>query len=221
VRELIEEWDDTTGTADLLIAVDNDDPMLEAYQTLDLDVRSIPGILSFYYGPRKRIGPTLNQLAVENCSEYMALGFMGDDHRPRTVNWDMLYMHELMEMGTGIVYGNDLLQGENIPTQVAMTSDIVRAMGYMVPPKCIHLFFDNMWKVLGTELDRLVYLPEVIVEHMHPINGKSDVDSGYIEVNSPATYAHDQREFELWMKGEKDAAVQAIREIMITREDMV
>jgi len=109
---------------------------------------------------------------------------MGDDHRARTRGWDNDYLEALETLGTGFVYGNDLFQYEAIPTQVAMTTNIPRALGYMVPPGFQHLCVDVVWKDWGMALNRLTYLPETVVEHMHPLAGKGKDDVNYKEVNS-------------------------------------
>lgn len=118
-----------------------------------------------------------------------AVGFMGDDHRPRTVGWDRAYIEALTALsgrcpsrsrpGVGMVYGNDLLQGENLPTQVAMTTNIPTTLGRMVPWELSHLYTDTYWKYLGESLGKITYLKDVVIEHMHPGAGKSPVDSGY------------------------------------------
>lgn len=130
-----------------------------------------------------------------------ALGFQGDDHRPRSRGWDKRYLDELRSLGSGFVYGDDLLQGPNLPTQVAMTSDIVRALGWMAPPFLRHMYVDNSWKVLGEAIGRIRYLPDVVVEHMHPVAGKSEWTEGHIRVNDGAIYAADHAAFEAWRNG--------------------
>jgi hypothetical protein len=90
------------------------------------------------------------------------------------------------------VYGNDLLQGRALPTQVAMTSDIIRTLGYMAPTTLVHLFFDNFWLSLGSEAGCIRYLPNVIVEHRHPAAGKAALDAGYERVNSVAMQERDE-----------------------------
>ena len=145
-----------------------------------------------------------------------AIGFMGDDHRPRTKGWDEAYLDALHEMGTGIVYGNDLLQGENLPTQCAMTSDIVRALGWMALPSLTHLFVDNVWKVIGNGAGCLRYLPDVVVEHMHPVAGKAGWDEGHVRVNAPEMYERDQTAFTQWLRTsmvEDVAKVRALRTV--------
>ncbi len=49
-----------------------------------------------------------------------AVGFMGDDHMPRTQGWDEHMVNELIRLGSGFVYADDGFQHERIPTQVAM-----------------------------------------------------------------------------------------------------
>lgn len=169
--------------------------------------------------------PSTNMVEALNCAarsvldgempgveEPFAICFMGDDHRPRTKGWDARYLEALRELGTGIVYGNDLLQGENLPTQVAMTSDIVQAIGHMAPPVLTHLYVDNYWKELGDRAGCLRYLPDVVVEHMHPVAGKAEWDEGHRRVNEPGMYQADQRAFrEYAASGRLSADVHAVR----------
>lgn len=186
--ELAEAFSDTGSTARLVFAVDDDDPTRSQYlQALDGY-----GTTTVHYGPApSNMVKALNAAAALHANETFALGFMGDDHRPRTPEWDRLYVEALRELATGIVYGNDLLQGERIPTQVAMTADIVRAVGHMAPPPLTHLFVDNYWRDLGEAAGCLRYLPDVVVEHMHPIAGKADWDEGHVRVNQQAMYQRD------------------------------
>lgn len=201
VWELWGAWKETAnGAADLCFAVDDDDPELDAYRatfrSMATDDPGNPepepwvasgGEKSGFYvkiGPRERMVGTLNTTALHWSDRYRYLGFMGDDHRPRTSGWDQRFC-ECLSGGTGIVYGNDLLQGPEMPTAVAMTSDIVRALGYMAPPAMVHLCVDLCWKDWGQGLGRLTYLNDVILEHMHPANGKAPYDAGYEDANSP------------------------------------
>ena len=186
VRALKEAWDATAALAHLTVAVDADDPSRDAYLAEAGDV---------VLGPRLRMAGTLNKVALERATRYDYIGFMGDDHRPRTAGWDEEIRETLAKMGTGIVYGDDLLQGKNLPTAVFMTSNIIRALGYMAPPGLIHLYLDNFWLDLGTAADVLRYLPDVLIEHMHPTNGKAPMDAGYAEVNDPAMYAADSETY--------------------------
>jgi hypothetical protein len=191
-REFITAFAETRTIAHLRLAVDFDDPAKPEYEAVTgqpfLENRVLEG------QPSSMV-KALNAVAIGLANQEdppFAIGFMGDDHRPRTKGWDQAYIDALRELGTGIVYGNDLLQGENLPTQVAMTSDIVRALGYMVPPTLTHLFVDNFWRDLGLGADCLRYLPDVVVEHLHPVAGKAEWDEGHRRVNAPAMYSADR-----------------------------
>ncbi len=108
-----------------------------------------------------------------------AVGFMGDDHFPRTQGWDQEMVNALIEMKSGFVYADDGFQHEAIPTQIAMTSDIPLALGYMTYPLLSHLYADNFWLDLGKAINRIKYLNNVLIEHMHPAAGKNKSDAGY------------------------------------------
>ena len=194
IHELWSAWQaTTTGAVSLLVAVDDDDPTLDAY--VEVCARFD---LELVVGPRLRLGGTLNKLATERAQRHYALGFMGDDHRPRVVGWNERFVAELRNLGTGIVYGDDLLRGEALPTAVAMTSDIVMTLGYMVPAGLEHLWCDNAWYDLGHGIDRIAYLPDVVIEHLHPAIGKGDWDDTYRECNSEAQNDADLEKYRTW-----------------------
>lgn len=195
----------------LVALVDNDDPELPGYQRVADEHRDHP-MFRMGIGPRLRLGPTLNVAAPKWAARSDAVGFLGDDHLPRTAGWDGRYLEELERLGTGIVYGNDLIQQAALPTQVAMTSDIVLATGHMVPVGMVHLYADNAWLALGQALDAISYLPDVIVEHLHPIAGKAGWDAGYAEANTDARSDADRQVFEQWRERELPRWVQQIKE---------
>ena len=64
--------------------------------------------------------------------------------------------------------------------------------GGMVPPDMIHLYLDNFWMTLGKDLNALRYIPEVVLEHLHPVAGKAEWDDQYREVNAPEVYSADK-----------------------------
>lgn len=151
-------------------------------------------------GPRRRLVGTLNHasavLAAFNPGAVLA--YLGDDHRPRTVGWDMLFLDTLNELGTGLVYGDDGHHGEGLPTAVAMTPDIITTLGFMVPPALTHMYCDNFWLDLGHHADCITYLPEVKITHYHPGTTGAAWDDSYAESNSSASYAHDRAAYEAY-----------------------
>ena len=182
---------DTRATAHLVVAVDDDDALLPRYRALELE--------HLIVGPRLRLAGTLNVVARGLLGQYRTFGVMGDDHRPRSRGWDARFVAGLDALGTGIVYGDDLAQGAALPTAVAMSADIVAALDGVTPPGMIHLYIDNFWHRLGTDLGRLRYFPDVVIEHLHPLVGKAAVDPLYREVNAPSLYAADEATFNAYI----------------------
>ncbi len=187
VPEIMQVWDDTEATADVLFCVDKDDPELAGYKQQAESYQNMASAarVRFVYWARKRLVGTLNQAAVKNAGDYRFLAFMGDDHRPRPADqpWDER-IRICLSGGPGIVYGNDLLQGDAMATAVAMTSDIVQTLGYMAPPAMVHLCVDLVWLDWGHGTGRITYLDDMVIEHLHPAAGKAELDAGYEEANS-------------------------------------
>jgi hypothetical protein len=209
VEALIEAWGDTwdgnNTTATLIVAIDTDDPEFENYP----HPGNVPSWVKVHHGPRRRLGGTLNHLAPFTAERYDVVGFMGDDHRPRTGGWD--FDIERAMVPGGVVYGNDLIHGSNLPTAVFMDSRIVRTLGWFVIPGMTHLFMDNLWKTLGEQLGTLRYLPDVIIEHVHPIAGKAEWDAGYVECNTPDIWQHDEALYREWVAFQMPADIAKIR----------
>lgn len=189
-------WSTFTADTELVFALDGDDETAGDYPQQGCRI-------VFALAPSTMV-KTLNYAALltaappHGCSQVappFAIGFMGDDHRPRTVGWDGLYLDGLRKLGTGLVYGDDLFQHERLPSQIAMTTDIVRALGYMAPEGFRHLFVDDWWMALGKAAGCITYLPDAVIEHLHPYAGKADWDPGYVRVNDQAVHDADQAEY--------------------------
>lgn len=197
IRELLQSLSDCESRhTDLFVVLDEDDETRFGYYDLPAAWFSI----LIYPREGKGMAKPLNRAASFLKDDYEYFAFMGDDHRPRTQGWDSYLIDALDELGTGLVYGNDLHQGEGLPTAVAMTADIVRALNGMVPPNMIHLYLDDFWLKLGKDLDSIKYLKDVVIEHCHPVWGTAPSDAGYQEVNAPEVYSADARAFESYIK---------------------
>jgi glycosyltransferase involved in cell wall biosynthesis len=197
IAELQKALTDTESSSELFVIVDHDDETLEQYDQLE---NNFTEILCFERG-RKGMADPLNagtrMLSELNRFHYFI--YMGDDHRPRTKHWDEVWRTNLDELGTGIVYGDDLFQSEGLPTAVGMTADIVKALNGMTPESFAHLYVDDFWLRLGQDLNAIRYLPETVIEHLHPMAGKSEWDAGYQETNSTESYSADLQTFKTFI----------------------
>jgi hypothetical protein len=216
VPAILDCWRRTGATADLLFAVDDDDPMLAGYREHMVALESAGNFrVDWHTGPRLRLCGTLNQVAADMAPRYRFLAFMGDDHRPRSAGWDERF-RICLSGGPGVVYGNDLLMGEQMPTAVAMTSDIVQTLGYMAPPSLVHLCLDLVWLDWGKGMERITYLGDVVIEHMHPANGKAAMDQGYQECNSSEQATADATAYYAYRdEGGLEADLKKLRQLIV------
>jgi hypothetical protein len=143
--------------------------------------------------PTGNMRAATNQAAKLYQDTFDILGFIGDDHRFRTYGWDVR-IEEALKDG-GMAYGDDGVQGEALPTQWFVTSDIVRVLGWLALPVCNHFYLDNAWIDLANAAKCRHYLPDVVIEHMHFSYGKSEIDDSYryaMMVGSGDAYAYQQ-----------------------------
>lgn len=195
MAELLEVFDKTCRADTRIICrVDDDDLELDGYR------EAVPSHL--FVGPRIGLCQSINEMAEHSWGRYEVLGFMGDDHRPRTVGWDERILAAVERDWQAVVYGDDLLQGRNLASQVFMSSQLVHRIGYFAPPNIRHMYIDNYWMTLGVNLGSLTFLEDVVIEHMHPIAKKADWDAGYREVNAQTVYDRDRRAFEWYLETE-------------------
>jgi hypothetical protein len=216
VKRVVEAWRSTDAFADgaeLHFAIDGDDPAYDAY------VEQLDAVRDWSPAARREVTwsmraawaplvPKLNAAAVSLLAPFpapYALGFAGDDHLPRTRGWVRRYL-DALRAGAGIVYCDDGYQHDNIPTQWAMRADYVRVLGRMVPAPVAHLYCDNAMKDLGEATGSLAYLPDVMIEHMHPVardaagQPKAPTDEQYDRVNSRSQYAEDHVAYRQWRR---------------------
>ncbi len=190
--EAIEHLKNFSMISDLCLAIDDD--QAELYPRIDDVIYEV--------NPRLYLTGTLNLVAMKYADKYETITFLGDDCAVRTADWDLKLYEPIKERGYGITYPDDLYQRENLPTHVMISTNIVRALGYMAPPALTHLYVDNFFMRLGNLLNCLDYCPDVVIEHLHVFAQKSKMDETYAEVNSVAMYEHDRRAFEDYCENE-------------------
>lgn len=195
----------------LIVVIDIDDPLAGAYvKALD---NPGPWASLYVQSGAKKLNPILNYVAPMYAPFCDYIGFMGDDHVPRSVGWDDRLISAIGPMA-GVAYADDLLQSENLPTSVVMSAVIVRALGYMAPPRLWHMYMDNFWKQLGNDLGNLNYCSAVVIEHLHPFAGKAASDEGYQRVNAQEVYDHDSAAYHEFLENQWPADLTRLRMVI-------
>lgn len=200
VARMGQAWE-ATGTnwaSDLYWIVDADDERIGEYKT---EIGRFPWMKVASIPEWRPMVPKLNWAARQFAGGFTQVGFLGDDHLPRSSGWDLRLAAALdaMPSKTGIVYGRDGHQDRALPTWWAMSSNIVQALGRMVPADVQHLYCDNSIFQLGDKSGTLQYLEDVLIEHMHPVAGKAEWDPAYVRVNRKQQYLRDRLGFEAWV----------------------
>lgn len=203
--ELVEAVQKTRQT-DVSIWVGLDEDDTAEYDTAVRRVADDTVGLQVHVGRRRSLSAWTNdlaRLALQAPDPPRYLASLGDDHRPRTAGWDRLLIEAIESLGgaPGWAYGNDLYQGANLCTSWVVSAEIVRALGWLMLPGCAHMYVDNATMAIGQAAGRIVYRPGVIVEHVHPVAGKTEWDESYRESNSTARYAADRDAFTAWQTG--------------------
>lgn len=140
-----------------------------------------------------------NHVLHKYWDSYQTITGIDDDCMVTTRGWDLYLASPIVARGYGVCYGNDMMQGENLPTKVMISANIVKALGFFAPPVLFHLYADNFWKALGEGLEALNYFPDVMMEHWHYFNGKAELDENYTSIYDPLAVEKDLNAFNLYM----------------------
>jgi hypothetical protein len=215
LRDMLDAvYQTSAGLISVLVGLDLDDEADYA-ALVEPRMHTYPG-LAVIRGPRRSLSAWTNDLARNALSAAHPptyLVSMGDDHRPRTAAWDLCLRSAIDALPgrTGFAYGNDLFQGERLPTAWMASAAAVRDLGWMMLPECSHMYVDQVIRDVGKSAERLAYRSDVIIEHLHPLAQKAAWDPTYRETNNDAVYTADGRSYQLWLEsGGLSAAVSAL-----------
>jgi hypothetical protein len=154
---------------DILFILDDDDPELDLYKQLNLNIITIknkkPGLvypLNFVYRKYK--------------NKYKIFGFIGDDVSFHTKDWDRIIYNNIQNKNYDTVaYGNDLLRGDCLLTAFFIGNNFLNKIGYMAYPDLNHVFVDTFWRLVASRVNKLLYFPNLIIKHDHyTINNNYD-----------------------------------------------
>lgn len=191
----------SAGGVDIYAGIDEDDPKLKEYS----NIKTTFGYLRFYTDTRQSLSGWTNylaEMALESLGEDIYLVSMGDDHIVKTSFWEVKLMAMLRLLdGPGFAYGDDLMNGSGLCTCWMVHGRVVSALGWMMLPTCKHMYVDNAIMELGQESNRISYVPNVTIEHLHPVIKKSEMDETYLDAEP--NYVTDLEQFRNWRYGPK------------------
>lgn len=139
--------------------------------------------IKYRQGSRKVYTQNYNEAAV------LATGSIffdvADDFLFREKDWDLKVIAEFDKVPDKIilVHGYDGSEGPENATHFFVHRRWVDALGYLFPPYFRWANADVWMTRVAKMINRQVYLPTMLVEHMHCRDGKAPVDSTYIEAS--------------------------------------
>jgi hypothetical protein len=139
----------------------------------------------------------LNWAAMQLVDQADALMALGHDTIIRTQDW--MFRVEEWVGRKAVIYPDDGIQHERLPTSAWLDARVVKALGYMAPPSIRHLYIDNFWHTLGCNLNSIKYLPDVLFEHIHPCVGKRAWDETTGALNTREAYLAGKDQFLAYM----------------------
>ena len=156
---------ETLSAVEVIVCVDEDDPASHALDHSDVIVKRI-------IVPRQNMG-AYNAICLQNSSGSISIA-INDDMVIRTQGWDQKIrtIDDQHKDGIYLAYSNDLFKGKNqatFPILSKQLTDLIEApypFDYKGAFIDIHLM-DIFMRLKAKGKDRLVYIPDVVFEHLH------------------------------------------------------
>jgi len=156
---------------------DEDDPASHGFQVEGLEVRTI-------VGPRASMGEYNMACFEHSRGDIVMLG--NDDVVIQTRGWDrkLREMHAAMQDRIYLAYPNDLFKGRGLSAFPILSRSTCHVLGEPFPRSYRGAFIDFHLLDIFKRLERrghqrLIYLEDVVFEHMHYRTGKGDYDQTY------------------------------------------
>jgi hypothetical protein len=166
---------------ELVLYVDEDDK-----DTLNCYYSKIVALnTTLIIGKRPRIlGETTNRCAKESTGEICML--CTDDVIFHTEGWDELVVEQFLNYKDRIVlvYGEDGIQHGRTATLPFLHINWINTIGRFLPTYFISEVGDRWLTEVATKIGRLCYLPNLYIQHLHPVHGTMPYDSTYTERRS-------------------------------------
>lgn len=162
---------------EVVIYADEDDPSTHGHKVEALDVHTL-------IGPRATMGRYNTACLEKSRGDILCL--CNDDLVIQTRGWDRIVreMHAAMQDRVYLAYPNDLFKGRSLSAFPILSRKVCDLLGDPFPEAYRGAFIDYHLLDIFKRLERrghtrLIYLEEVVFEHMHYRTGKGDFDETY------------------------------------------
>lgn len=196
----------TEGLSDIHLLHDEDE--CDIYHPI---AENRPEVINYCIPTGLTLMQKINVHALDIASKYKYVGFIGDDIVFKTP-FEKFFIEELSAKGTALIYGNDLVWKGKLATHPFITSNAITAVGFFGCPAVEHNYFDNYWHTVFSHLEKAIYAPGIIMEHIHPIVGKEQKDNIYKDIHDK-TYT-DKIKYDRYMSNNLNEDLSKILTVM-------
>lgn len=189
IQRLFSSILETSANLDLLeiiLCIDEDDPESHKISHALLTIKKI-------IAPQRSMGSIIRDCYSKSTARYIVL--INDDVIIRTKNWDIKVLEVFSRFSDdlALVYCNDLYYGKRLSSFPILSRTACGLMDNICPAEyrshCIDSHIFDIFKRLSQlGHERLIYLPNVIFEHMHYGVTLSSYEGSFFDVN----YTDDQ-----------------------------
>ena len=162
---------------EVVLGIDSDDHESQALHFEDVRYTTV-------IAPRRSMGAINTECAQKSNGDIIML--VNDDSVVRTEGWDesLRALHAQFADGVYLGYVNDLFKGQKLCTFPVISRTAFELLNPAFPESYQGAFIDyhllDVFKRLqAVGHDRLVYLNDVVFEHLHFRSGKSGMDDTY------------------------------------------
>lgn len=161
---------------------DDDNETKDVISELNYEYRRNQNIIKYKIGPRIVLSQMWNE-AYSNAVESDIYGHMGDDIIFQTQGWDTKVKNAFREIPDKVafVHGNDGFWEGKLGTHGFLHKNWINTVGYFVPPYFSSDYNDTWLTEVADRIDRHIYLPDLLTEHMHWTFGKGPKDQTHID----------------------------------------
>ena len=188
---------------EVVVYADEDDPASHGFQVEGLEVSTL-------VGPRASMGDYNTACLERSRGDIVVLA--NDDVVIQTRGWDrkLREMHAAMQDRVYLAYPNDLFKGRGLSAFPILSRTVCQLLGEPFPRAYRGAFIDYHLLDIFKRLEqhghpRLIYLEDMVFEHMHYRTGKGDFD----EIYGKRDRFGDDATF-LRMRDERNAAAQRL-----------
>ena len=163
---------------EVVLYVDEDDPASQEISHPTLSLVKIVGTRGMAMGSMNR--------ACYAASRGRYVMLINDDLLFRTHEWDIRILDTVRQFSDEIalIYGNDLDQEDAVPTFPILSRTTCDVLGEICPRAYLDLYIDVHLLDIFKQLrrlghNRILYLSDVVFEHMHHVVGKATPEMYY------------------------------------------